>query len=512
MNFVSLIIALLTGVIHLLGRGFYIFDQSSHGHGMLSSMEIEQQFSFVLSLLLALPAVLFAAAIVFYMRQPEHPLIPLLHTLTLTFGSISMIAGAGGHIEFHFSIFMVIAALSYYKNIRLIILMTVIFALQHVLGFALFPEIVFGTSIYPFKMLLLHAIFLVLTSLATSLQIHSTLKIESELIKEQQNQRTLIMDEITSKLSTTAGQLLQTATQLSGQSGHSSAISDRLGSIVQEMAAGAEKHRKVMESNNTIIGELSAGVRSVNTSASDAAAASEQSWRQAEAGSSLIGSMATKMEKTGHSIADSHHAVQELNRQMQKIDAVLQVVWGIADQTKLLSLNASTESARAGEAGRGFAVIAAEIRKLSEQSASSVGDITAIVASIQKQANELLTVMDVVRLHAAATLELTDEAKVSFESIQATVKHTAGQIREISAAMQELHAGSDLMDHSVRDMKVFTKDTSDHSRMIVQTFDEHFQSIRQVTDAAAVMSGLAEELNMVIGRLREQEVSLESPK
>ena len=110
-----------------------------------------------------------------YQKQHDHRLVPLLNTLTLTFASMSIISGGGGTVEFHFSIFMVLAIVAYYENMKLIAIMTVLFALQHILGFFFLTELVFGAASYSFLMLVIHAVFLILTSGATSLQIHSSL-------------------------------------------------------------------------------------------------------------------------------------------------------------------------------------------------------------------------------------------------------------------------------------------------------------------------------------------------
>lgn len=103
MNAVSLAIIGITAIVHLLARRFHVFDQNMHAQEMLSSAQMEGQFGAILNVLLVLPALLLAVTLVIYNRKPDHPSIPYMHTLVLTLGSISVIAGAGGHVEFHFS-------------------------------------------------------------------------------------------------------------------------------------------------------------------------------------------------------------------------------------------------------------------------------------------------------------------------------------------------------------------------------------------------------------------------
>ncbi|MFC5988138.1 hypothetical protein [Marinicrinis lubricantis] len=115
-----------------------------------------------------------------------HSQLPLLIVLTLTFSSISIISGGGGGVEFHFSIFIVIAAAAYYENIRLIMMMKILIVVQHLGKFFWCPQIVFGTDTYPFLMLVIHAVFLILTSSATSMQIYSKHKIMNQIEKRKQ--------------------------------------------------------------------------------------------------------------------------------------------------------------------------------------------------------------------------------------------------------------------------------------------------------------------------------------
>lgn len=503
MNSVSLAVMVIAGIVHLLARKFHLFDHTMHAHGMLTSSEMESQFGPTLYMLLALPIVLLAITLAIYARRSDHPIIPYLHTLILTLGSVSMIAGAGGHVEFHFSIFMVVAALSYYKDIRLIILMTAIFAIHHLLGYLAIPELVFGTTSYSLTMLLIHALFLIFTSAATSWQILSTLKIETLLKEEQHQQRAAIIEEITSKLSQTSLQLNDTALQLSSQSGHSTEISKHLGGVVQQVAAGAHHQLHVMKANTAAIGDIAVGIRHVAASATEAAAASEESARQAEFGSHMIGNIVSEIRNTGQSVTKSQEAVNTLNHHIARIGHILQVVQSIASQTNLLALNASIESARAGEAGRGFAIVAGEIRKLAEQSSSSVEEITELIRTIHRETADLLGSIGQVDHNMNTGLQVVDRAKASFEVIYHAVKQVALQMQEISASTQQLNTGSDQMNQSIQEMTQFTSETAEHTHEIVEAFRGHFESIKQVSDAADIMTKLVADLNLIIERLKE---------
>src|SRR6476620_12544661 len=119
MLLVSLGIVILSIVFHVLGRVFSLFDHQMHMEGTVTSVQNEEHFGWLLNVLFLIPIVLLVVGTIFYRKKQDHPVIPILVTLILTFGSISMIAGATGRVEFHFSIFMVVAALAYYESLVL---------------------------------------------------------------------------------------------------------------------------------------------------------------------------------------------------------------------------------------------------------------------------------------------------------------------------------------------------------------------------------------------------------
>lgn len=152
----SALVLLVSVIIHILHRVLYIAEYWGHH-------QVEQR-DFITNIFLLVPVLLFLVSFYLYRNKKDHPLLPLFNTLTITFSSISMIAGGEGMVEYHFSIFMVVAMIGYYEQIRLIVIMTLIFAVQHLVGFFFMSEYVFGANTYPFSMMLMHAMFLLGTS------------------------------------------------------------------------------------------------------------------------------------------------------------------------------------------------------------------------------------------------------------------------------------------------------------------------------------------------------------
>jgi len=207
------------------------------------SMEHNSTPGEVLLIFLMLPILFLGMLLVLYVKK--HELVPAFVTLTLTFSSISTVVGGGGMVEYHFSIFMVIAILSYYENVKLLLLMTGIFVIEHLAGFFVpfFTPIIFGTSSYSFSMLCLHAAYLLFTSGATAWQITSKKKYTEQLQQENEQKQHIIYD-MMKKLHETNGQVRQTVNNLKGNLEESKTTSHHTSASMQELAAGNNGSKK----------------------------------------------------------------------------------------------------------------------------------------------------------------------------------------------------------------------------------------------------------------------------
>src|SRR5699024_3454363 len=154
----SALVLIVSFIIHILHRIINIADWWGHHPA--------EQIDSITNIFLLIPVILFVISFILYRNKKDHSLLPLFNTLTITFSSVSMIAGGEGMVEYHFSIFMVVAIIGYYEQIKLIVVMTLIFAVQHLVGFFFMSEYVFGSDTYPFSMMMIHAMFLIGTSSA----------------------------------------------------------------------------------------------------------------------------------------------------------------------------------------------------------------------------------------------------------------------------------------------------------------------------------------------------------
>ena len=176
----TLLIVMTSVVVHLLHR----FTEFAYTYTILRNGADDYVYSSVTWVLFALPLVFFGMMLVSLKREDKT--FPYWMMLTLTFASISTVAGGQGLVEYHFSIFVVLAILSFMRRIDLILYSAGIFAVQHLAGYFLFPALICGTSDYPFSLLLVHAVYLILLSAVLVAQIHFRNK-ETERVKAHEH-------------------------------------------------------------------------------------------------------------------------------------------------------------------------------------------------------------------------------------------------------------------------------------------------------------------------------------
>src|SRR5690625_2306005 len=138
---------------------------------LIGANDLSQGMSTLLYIFLIIPILLLVVSLFIYRNNRQAQTLPLFITLTFTFTSIGMIAAGNGFVEYHFSIFMMLALIAFFRSIPLIAMSTVIFALQHFVGYFFFPQLLCGTPDYRFSLLLIHAVYLTLTALANSVLI-----------------------------------------------------------------------------------------------------------------------------------------------------------------------------------------------------------------------------------------------------------------------------------------------------------------------------------------------------
>ena len=308
---------------------------------------------------------------------------------------------------------------------------------------------------------------------------------ESENAKEQSRkaQEAMAQAEAASKEAQAKTQaMLVAADKLEQVGGVVSSASTELSAQIEQSDRGAAESAQRLSEAATAMNEMNATVQEVAKNAGSASAASAETKQKAEAGSQVV-------EKAVHSIGQVHQMSLELKEDMvqlnehaQDISRIMAVISDIADQTNLLALNAAIEAARAGEAGRGFAVVADEVRKLAEKTMASTNDVGNAIKAIQESTAKSMGGVDQAVERIGEATELAGRSGAALEDIVTTVEATADQVNAIATASEEQSAASEEINQSIVQV-------NDMSR---QTADAMGEAAKAVSDLAAQAQSLTD--------------------
>ncbi|MXS21515.1 methyl-accepting chemotaxis protein [Pseudomonas oryzihabitans] len=245
-----------------------------------------------------------------------------------------------------------------------------------------------------------------------------------------------------------AGQLLQalggmqrslkdTVQQMAGASSQLAAAAEELHAVTEETSRGQVRQHDEVQQAATAVNEMTAAVEEVARNAASTSTASQETSHEAQQGRDQVQQAAKAMAVMTEEITDSTQKVQTLEGQIREIGKVLEVIRGIAEQTNLLALNAAIEAARAGEQGRGFAVVADEVRALAHRTQGSTGEIERMMSTVRTSAEAAVSAMHKSQSLADDTQQRANRAGEALERITAGVARIEERNLVIASAAEE---------------------------------------------------------------------------
>lgn len=300
-----------------------------------------------------------------------------------------------------------------------------------------------------------------------------------------------------------SSQHVQAAAQgLSVNTEQNIAASEQVTEAMQQVAISSEKQTTGIDQNAISVEEIAKGVVEVADSSMQVSDLTSYAIQLAEEGGHSVDQTVQQMHSIHESVALSDRMIKSLYDRTKEIGSILEIISAISDQTNLLALNAAIEAARAGEHGKGFAVVADEVRKLAEQSQHSAKQISELITGIQQETAKSVQTMIKASTDVQDGLQLTEDTSKKFAHIMTSLREMAPKMEDISASAQEMSAVVEEVSATAIELIDHAKLNAAASEEVAASTEQTLSSMQEMANAAKVLLDMADELQSYVGRFK----------
>lgn len=312
------------------------------------------------------------------------------------------------------------------------------------------------------------------------------------------NTMTINLRQLIEQINVSAEHVTASSEELQATSEQATEISEQITTSIQNVASGAETQVVGSEQCVKAIEEVSLGIQRIAESSFAVKKSSQEATYLSEQGNQFIQKAIQQMGLIEKGTQNTTEAILQLNERSKEIGKIIGVITEIADQTNLLALNAAIEAARAGENGRGFTVVAEEVRKLAEQSRASAAQIIELIERIQNDTEIANREMNGNIKEVERGIMAFQDTGEAFNKVLHAVEQVSIQIQDVSAESEQISANSEEVTALVEQLAQIAREASIKSQNVAAFSEEQLASTEEMSASSEALSKLAQDLQKLI--------------